>query len=455
MVDAQKWLDENYPKWKRESITKIIAEGKNLVGNLDLGDFTNLELIQVRSNKLTSIDLSKNLKLDYLQLFDNPIKSVKYNLANQILARNVVIINRLTHGKNEKLENEILKAAKEGFQNCGDIYTSTIEKNEEKIKQIINKALAGKQEIINIIGLPFSKREFFSQLLNEKERQTSQLTNQLAQSQTKISILTRKKETIQEQVNEQLKNKETALTATFQKEKSQLQQTLANHQTKIQQLETQLANFEKQKQEALTQQKDQIWSQVQQQDDNLRNKVNSKLENRLFAPSEKGQTLTRAIDNLLEKQNRLTNQINELESEIGRTNLELSREKENYAKEKTRLTGIINTNLPYSKKGKNLDEAVNNLVRAYLTVQTGGTSGAVAVANSLLNQGHGPSLPTQAGHFSPPMPTNNPVNLLSPNTNPQPVINHHYHARLYNLATWEINQGLNPRLEGKNETTSR
>ncbi|CAG8751571.1 7678_t:CDS:2, partial [Racocetra fulgida] len=204
--------------------------------------------------------------------------------------------------------------------------------------------------------------------------------------------------------------------ANFQKEKTQFQEILTKHQNKIQQLETQLVNFEKQKQEALTQQKNQIWNQVQQQDNNLRDKINSKLENRLFAAKEKGQTIEQAADNLLEKQNRLTSKINELEAEIG-------------------------------KRGNNLEEAINKLVReksvnehyipttgdksikAYLTVKTGGASGAVSVANSLMSQGNNNNLPQpQGGNLPTQISANNPVNLLPPNTNPQPVINHHYHG---------------------------
>jgi predicted nucleic acid-binding Zn-ribbon protein len=78
----------------------------------------------------------------------------------------------------------------------------------------------------------------------------------------------------------------------------------------------------------------------------LREKVNSKLANRLFAPNEKGKTLEQAIDNLLEKENKLTNKITELEREIGRTSLELSREKEIHQQEKNRLKNTINVNLP-------------------------------------------------------------------------------------------------------------
>jgi len=41
MVNAQQWLDANYPKESREKITAIYLNEANLEGELDLSDFTN------------------------------------------------------------------------------------------------------------------------------------------------------------------------------------------------------------------------------------------------------------------------------------------------------------------------------------------------------------------------------------------------------------------------------
>jgi len=41
MVNAQQWLDANYPKESREKIEEIHLNEANLEGELDLSDFTN------------------------------------------------------------------------------------------------------------------------------------------------------------------------------------------------------------------------------------------------------------------------------------------------------------------------------------------------------------------------------------------------------------------------------
>jgi len=38
-VNAQKWLDENYPKEKRSEMTEIYLNELGLIGELDLKDF--------------------------------------------------------------------------------------------------------------------------------------------------------------------------------------------------------------------------------------------------------------------------------------------------------------------------------------------------------------------------------------------------------------------------------
>jgi len=63
--NAQIWLDKYFPKEatndreKRENIIFLNLNGKNLVGHLDLRDFTSLESLSCLGNKLTSLDLSR------------------------------------------------------------------------------------------------------------------------------------------------------------------------------------------------------------------------------------------------------------------------------------------------------------------------------------------------------------------------------------------------------------
>jgi len=66
MVNAQIWLDQNYPKSERHTITNLDLKGKNLEGELTIKDFPNLERVECRNNKdLKSIKLINLPKLNY------------------------------------------------------------------------------------------------------------------------------------------------------------------------------------------------------------------------------------------------------------------------------------------------------------------------------------------------------------------------------------------------------
>jgi hypothetical protein len=58
LVNAQEYLEKNYPAEQRSKITKMNIDGKNLEGDLNLEGFTNLEKLECYDNKLTSLDLS-------------------------------------------------------------------------------------------------------------------------------------------------------------------------------------------------------------------------------------------------------------------------------------------------------------------------------------------------------------------------------------------------------------
>ena len=58
MVNAQEWLNKNYPAEQRKHIKKLNLRGLNLEGNLDLSDFINLEELDCR------INISNNRKLE-------------------------------------------------------------------------------------------------------------------------------------------------------------------------------------------------------------------------------------------------------------------------------------------------------------------------------------------------------------------------------------------------------
>ena len=67
MVNAQEWLDQNYPKEIRGEIKELNISRKNLEGGLELEDFANLEKLDCSFNKLVWINnywLSKLTELD-------------------------------------------------------------------------------------------------------------------------------------------------------------------------------------------------------------------------------------------------------------------------------------------------------------------------------------------------------------------------------------------------------
>jgi len=70
MVNAQEWLDKNYPKKERKDFTKLEINDKNLEGDLNLSDFVNLKKLDCSSNQLTDLNLNYE-KLTYLDISNN------------------------------------------------------------------------------------------------------------------------------------------------------------------------------------------------------------------------------------------------------------------------------------------------------------------------------------------------------------------------------------------------
>jgi len=107
-INAQQYLDEKYPKEKRNKITELDIGGKNLEGELNLSDFTNLEKLDCSSNHyLTSLQLNNNSKL----------KSVKcdWNKLSQLVINNCCGLERLDCSRNELTELDLSKCS--GLQN--------------------------------------------------------------------------------------------------------------------------------------------------------------------------------------------------------------------------------------------------------------------------------------------------------------------------------------------------
>jgi hypothetical protein len=82
-MKAQEYLDKHYPKEERQNVrvlnislkTTKLSLFEKLDGCLDLSDFTNLTEFFCCSNTITGLDLSNNLNLETVVVFDNTISA--------------------------------------------------------------------------------------------------------------------------------------------------------------------------------------------------------------------------------------------------------------------------------------------------------------------------------------------------------------------------------------------
>jgi hypothetical protein len=81
MVNAQEWLDKEYPKKERSKITKLDINSKRLQGYLNLNDFVNLKELNCYKNKLEFLDISNCSELVLIRVEDNQLTNSKISLA--------------------------------------------------------------------------------------------------------------------------------------------------------------------------------------------------------------------------------------------------------------------------------------------------------------------------------------------------------------------------------------
>jgi len=81
MVNAQTWLDNNYPQEKRKGVKRLTIDRKKLEGHLDLSDFINLEELDCSENELVSLTADYS-KLVTFYCNDNKIKNLDYSSFN-------------------------------------------------------------------------------------------------------------------------------------------------------------------------------------------------------------------------------------------------------------------------------------------------------------------------------------------------------------------------------------
>jgi hypothetical protein len=73
MVNAQTWLDANYPKKRRAETKEIYINEPDLVGELDLSDFTYCEiLLENRLIKGVQVFISCHLDKNKLTITNQP-----------------------------------------------------------------------------------------------------------------------------------------------------------------------------------------------------------------------------------------------------------------------------------------------------------------------------------------------------------------------------------------------
>ncbi|MCE8163454.1 MAG: hypothetical protein I3273_05440 [Candidatus Moeniiplasma glomeromycotorum] len=81
MVNAQEWLDKNYPKETREKVKMLDICKKNigekLEGKLKLKDFSNLKELKCEGNQITSLDVTNCSKLDKLNCEFNQLVDLR------------------------------------------------------------------------------------------------------------------------------------------------------------------------------------------------------------------------------------------------------------------------------------------------------------------------------------------------------------------------------------------
>lgn len=90
-MEIQLWLDTYYPKSERGQIKHLYINSKPYEGHLDLTDFINLEKLECRNTRISSVDLSKCEELSKLVIIQKNQKNVteiKNNLNTIDLSNN-------------------------------------------------------------------------------------------------------------------------------------------------------------------------------------------------------------------------------------------------------------------------------------------------------------------------------------------------------------------------------
>jgi Leucine-rich repeat (LRR) protein len=91
-------MDYFYPEEKRNKITTLDIDNKNLQGSLNLAGFINLKELDCFYNKLTSLGLSDSVDLQILYCFNNQLADLNFsnNLNEEKLTSLSISDNNIT-----------------------------------------------------------------------------------------------------------------------------------------------------------------------------------------------------------------------------------------------------------------------------------------------------------------------------------------------------------------------
>jgi len=138
MVNAQEWLDKEYPKEQRKEVERLIVNNQNLEGSLKLENFTNLETFYCNRNKLTEIDLSECYSLLKLDCSFNQLTTTDFLLCvpqPQKIQRLIISENNISY-----TTLDIFKS----FENLERLWIGTAD--DERAREGICNSFAGSLE---------------------------------------------------------------------------------------------------------------------------------------------------------------------------------------------------------------------------------------------------------------------------------------------------------------------
>jgi len=76
LKDAQKYLNDKYPKSRKEATKTLSLNAKNLKGTLKLEGFGKLEEVYCQNNQLTKLCINSCPKLVRICCLDNPLTEI-------------------------------------------------------------------------------------------------------------------------------------------------------------------------------------------------------------------------------------------------------------------------------------------------------------------------------------------------------------------------------------------